>query len=287
MALIKQEQWWFYKKFKMQTKNPFKEKRTIISLIFLFVGFFLVINSRENITGAFVGVSATPGVNSIFGFIFVIFSFIFFICGKDLEKIIANIGVSAKDREEFIDKHYKEFREQLEREGEIPRKLKQEEEKDNYAKQRLLEMTDPITGYNNKNAIEFIKYFRRSPGNINRVPLKARINWKIGDPFLLRETKKYSKDNQIWNAANRKLYHLCETGSLGTHGNTYEFVPDTGGAYVYLKDIASGARVFLKKISDSEYDLIAIVGGQQKKRDEIKVIQRCKDLYDKEQRKSK
>ncbi len=69
------------------------------------------------------------------------------------------------------------------------------------------------------------------------------------------------------------------TGELGKHGTTYKYVPETDNMIVYLRDRSTGARIFLEKINNDEYNLIGICKGTQKKKDEDRMIKRIIKNY--------
>ena len=129
-----------------------------------------------------------------------------------------------------------------------------------------------------------LNFFKESPER-TKVPvpgdkgelLKAKVRWKVDDAFLHKITEKYSADELLWQAANRKIYHLTLSGTLGTPGVTYKTIPGT--QCFYLRDRGTAARIFLRQLSDSEYELLAVVSGAQGKRDEEKVFKRITELF--------
>ncbi len=264
----------------------------IVSGILLGVGIIVLFNTGGNLTGAVIGLSTVfTRFSFIFSLILIMGAILLFIGSRSLEKIVADddqrIRALGKGHLEFFLRHHGEklFR-YLRANKLLPSELENRKNRKKYVKMMLQEHPGlALQEYEKDNALEFLEYFKHTPRQNVRSgqEFKARVNWKIDDT-LLDITEKYSHNERIWKAANGKMYHLTESGELGKLGTAYKIVPDTGGRYVYLRDVGSGARVFLRRTSEWEYDLIAIVSGGQKKGDEQKVFDRIKELYPKKKK---
>jgi len=74
-----------------------KKSAHILSLIFLVLGLFFLVNSQANITGAVIGVSETPSDTGFFaGAFFILVSFVLFVVstGRGLEDKIKKIIIT-------------------------------------------------------------------------------------------------------------------------------------------------------------------------------------------------
>ena len=120
--------------------------------------------------------------------------------------------------------------------------------------------------------------------SIIKIPLegKAKINYAIDNSTLKRITEDTLTSNQILKVLNRKLDYLAKTGEMGSFDKSFKYVDDTDRKYFYLRDISSGARIFLKYLGDNEYDLVGISKGTQKKDEEKNMIEKIKEIYQKE-----
>jgi hypothetical protein len=240
-------------------------------------------------TGAVIGTNFLPANwGFILGLVFVLGGVLVLIGGRKLESIVGNVGEIQQNRNNFIRNHYLAYKEYLEQMGKMPRGLN-EKQKIEFAKKRFGDSTEPPIEYNNRRAIEFSEYFGSTPLR-DRVPIpgdegremKTRVYFEISEPLLKAITEAASKDSLLWEASNRKIYDLTKTGLIGSFGKTFKYVPDTDNRYLYLRDISTGARIFLRKLKNNEYDLIGIAKGTQKKKEEEKMIKRIQEIYQSE-----
>ncbi len=255
----------------------------IISFILFTFGILLLFNSNILITGAAIGFSETPS-SSILGIVLILASILVFIGNRNLELIInKDISKIKRNRDLFVEHNYITYKEHLEKTGQMPTNLN-EKEKSKYARQKLMNLTDPIIEYNEKNAIEFCEYFgstpvRESTAKKEEYIMKARVHYAINDSVLEKITEEAAKNNVLWKASERIIYYLTKTGQLGSYGKTFKYVPDTDQKYFYMRDISTGARIFLRVINNNEYELIGVSKGTQKKREEIKAIKRIQQIH--------
>lgn len=264
-----------------------KEKKILItlSLMLVLLGIPLLMNAE--ITGN-ATMNTETFTNPILGLLFIMVSTILFMSSRKLEDILGKESISIKDleknREKFIKNHFLAYKDFLEKERKFPKSIKSEKDKFEYAKQELKKKFEPLTEYNDKSAIEYIEHFGHSP---ERKDLKVidpdselpvKVNYAIKEKCFIDLTEKAEKDKKMWRAAEAKIFRLSE-GNLGPLNTGHKFVENTCGKFMYIKDKKSGARIFLEKLSENEYNLVGVVSGQQKKKDESKAIEKCKELY--------
>lgn len=278
-----------------------KQKKIGFGLIF--IGLIIGL-SNVNITGAVIGTSGVAGWLALLMFLsFISGGYLLLIGNRNLEGMILKgpegmepINLNVKDientRKDGIQNYTDFFMRDLIRKGEIPSSFKGREYE--YAKKKLNDLSNPAICYNEQNSTEYIEHYKRTPSR-DRVPIpgdegnevKSQINWAVDKyPLLKKITEDYSKDERIWKAARQKIYDLSVTGDLGKKGSSYKTVPGTGTKYIYLRQIGSGARIFLRSLEDNNYDLLAIIGAQQLKKDEDSVIKYIQEMHDEENKKA-
>ncbi len=175
----------------------------ILSFILLIFGVILHINSSLTITGAAIEFSETPS-SSILGIVLILASILVFIGNRNFELIInKDISKIKRNRDLFVEYNYITYKEHLEKTGQMPTNLN-ENEKFKYARQKLMDLTGPIIDYNEKNAIEFCEYFGSTPDRdktviegIESKKMLVRIHFKINDSLLEKITEKTAKDCEV------------------------------------------------------------------------------------------
>ncbi len=239
-----------------------------LSLVFFLIGILFLLNSKMVTTGSFIGILETHlSFSSFIGIIFIIFSLLIFIKGEmKREKPLE----SRRTLEEIV------------------------KTTENYRQSRFNEgdKIHPYEIYGPKNAIDYILEYGESPSNMrlrgegsenNVVEKRFRaiiVFSGYKENLFEKVTKRTRKMEDIWRAANRKIYELSESGELGTLGINYKFVPHTNGQCIYLRT-RSGARIFLRILGENKYEFIAVCYGGQKKREEESIIRKIQEMYSK------
>jgi len=226
--------------------------------------------------------------NPVLGLLFLMVATILFMSSRKLEDILGKEKISLNDleknRDKFIKNNFLAFKTYLEKERKLPKSLKSEKDKLDYAKEQLKKKFEPLTEYNDGSAIEYIEHFGHSPKRRDLKvidpdgELPVRVNYAVKDKCFVDLTEKAEKDKRMWRATEAKIFRLSQ-GNLGPLNTGHKFVENTCGKFLYLKDKKSGARIFLEKLNENEYNLIGVTSGQQKKNDESKAIEKCKELY--------
>lgn len=265
------------------------EKRVskILGIILVTAGIILVLNSMSGITGFVIFKDISKTIGSILGLAFISVSVILLIGTKTLEKILKKEGKDLNEilnaREDFVNNNHKSYKRYLESRNEIPKQYRTQTEKEDYARRELMNKFVPLVHYDETDSIEYLERFGESP-RTDRIPVPGdkgiifpiKINYRISDNLFIKFTEYSSENELLWNGARAKIYRLNK-GNLGQLGKGYRYVPNTGNRFLYLKT-RSGARVFLEKVSEHEYDLIGVVSGEQTKNDESRAINRCQEL---------
>jgi len=263
----------------------------------LFVGVFISMTSRV-LTGAVIGFQPQNYLG-LLGVVLFIGGLVLMVIGNrsledKLKKDNPNIDFNGilDNREKFIKINLHLYKKHLDETNQFPRGLR-EDQKFDYARRALRELIGPPVIYNQSNAIEFIEFFKQTPNRTqlgerlpedgkepqDQIPVPIRINYKITDPFMIESTEHYSTNDELWNRANDLVYRFS-LDKIHPGQKAYSVVSGTGGRFIYLKQVGSGARVFLEKESDTEYNLLAVESGEQRKIDEIKAIEKCQEMYD-------